>query len=90
MGIDPTLYYRDTVRNNYKRANAWEKSQEEEWQRTRFLAFTIIDYTFRGMSGEKVNKKFKSPKDLLPLPSDPKEKAVSKEETIKLLDSLTK
>ena len=70
VGIDPQIYYRDTIRNHFKRAFAWENKESEDWKKYRFLAFSIIDWTFAGMEGKKVNKRLKKPEDLFKLPTD--------------------
>ncbi|MCH9664796.1 MAG: hypothetical protein K0U41_03005 [Gammaproteobacteria bacterium] len=79
VGIDPTVYYRDTIRNNFHRAKAWENEQVTRWEHTRHLSFMILDTTFAGMSGAKVNKKYKTPQSLFPLPNDPKSKEIIEE-----------
>lgn len=92
IGIDPAIYYADTLRNNHKRAQAWENQESEEWKKYRYLAFTIIDSTFAGMNGTKVNKKLKRPEDMFKLPTDVKEKKItlSGDEANEFLKSITK
>ena len=56
------------------------------------MAFTIIDWTFAGMSGEKVNKKIKSPETWFKLPTDVKKQIntvkIDKERQLKSVNKM--
>ena len=49
---------------------AFNKRQSREWERTRNLEFTLYNVQHNAMSGKKLFKNLKRPKDLYRLPTD--------------------
>ncbi len=72
VGIDPQKYYLNTIRNNAYIAKAWEHQQLTDWERTRYISFSVYNTSF-SMNGKPIFKKIKQPKDLFKLSTDVEE-----------------
>ena len=74
-------------------AKAWENAQYREWERIRNLEFTMYNVQYQPMSGKKMFKTIKKPRDLYPLPTDTPTRATkpvepSKKEQAAALESI--
>lgn len=63
VGIDPSKYYINTLRNNNYIAKSWEYEREHQLEMFRYVAYATFASTI-AMNGKQVFSKIKKPSDL--------------------------
>lgn len=74
--MTPTSFWNSTLRELFLMGMAHDNRELRAWERTRNIEFAMYNTQYGAMSGKKIFKSIKSPKDLYTLASDKNNKPV--------------
>lgn len=92
IGIEPSAYYVNTLRNNNHIAKAWSVNKDSQLEMHRYIAYSNF-ITAVSMNGKALFPKIKKPSDLFKIPSlddKVKEKALEGDAANEFMKTLVK